>query len=305
VGILTDGDLRRALLHGKGLDSPVRDAMQRQFTAVGPHESRANVLDIMKSRRFKHVPIVGEQGQFLGLHLLHDLIRQDYRDNAAVILCGGKGMRLRPITESIPKPMIQVAGRPILERIILHLVGHGFRNIYLAVHYLGEMIEAHFGTGEKFGCRISYLREERPLGTGGAIALLPEHVAGPMLVMNGDLVTQFDASRMLEDHLEQGNRATLGVQTYTHEIPFGVVDGEADAVERIREKPILEFRVNAGIYILDSDIRTRLTPGEPITIPAIIQGCLDAGERVGCFHVDEDWMDVGRHDDLRTARGMA
>lgn len=305
VGLLTDGDARRALLSGKGLDCLVSAVMQRRFTTVGPDMGRVEVLDIMKARTFKQIPVVDDQNRLVGLHLLRDLLGAEVRPNVAMILCGGLGTRLRPITETIPKPMIPVAGRPILERIVLHLVGHGFRRIFLAVHYLGEMIESHFGDGAALGCSIEYIHESKPLGTGGAFGLLPRDLEHPVLVMNGDLITQFDAGRMMEAHLEQGNLGTIGVQSYAHEVPFGVLETEGSRVVAMREKPSLNYLVNAGIYILDAGLRERVAPGEPTTVPAILEGCLGRGEQVGCFHVDGDWMDVGRHEELKKARGQA
>lgn len=303
VGILTDGDTRRALLRGKGLDCPVSEAMQHKFTTVGPEIGRAEVLDLMKARVFKQVPVVGADGRLLGLHLLRDFLANGHRPNAALILCGGLGTRLRPITETIPKPMIPVAGRPILERIVLHLVGYGIRRIFLATHYLGEMIEAHFGNGEAFGCHIEYIREDKPLGTGGAFAFLPKDLEEPVIVMNGDLVTQFDAGRMLELHQSCGNRGTIGVQSYIQQVPFGVLETDGHRVVAMQEKPAFRHLVNAGIYILDAQLRERIVPGEPTTVPAILEDCLRRGERVGVAHVDEDWMDIGRPEELHRARG--
>ncbi len=305
VGILTDGDARRALLRGKGLDCPISEVMQPKFTAVGPEIGRAEVLDLMKARVFKQVPVVGADGRLLGLHLMKDFLANGQRPNAALVLCGGLGTRLRPITETIPKPMIPVAGRPILERIVLHLVGHGIRRIFLATHYLGEMIEAHFGGGEAFGCRIDYLREEKPLGTGGALAFLPMDMEDPVLVMNGDLVTQFDAGRMIELHQSCGNRGTIGVQSYVQQVPFGVLETDGFRVMAMREKPEFHYLVNAGIYVLDAQLRERVVPGEPTTIPAILEDCLRRGEQVGIAHVDEDWLDIGRPEELHRAQGQS
>jgi dTDP-glucose pyrophosphorylase len=305
VGLLTGGDCRRALLHGMGFDAPVQRAMQTEFTWVPPSMGRAEVLDLMKARRFKQVPVLSSDGKLLGLHLLDDLLGTTERKNAALILCGGLGTRLRPITESIPKPMIPVAGRPILERLVLHLVGFGFRDLYLAVHYLGNMIEDHFGDGSRFGCRIHYIREEKPLGTGGAIGLLPDHVNAPFLVINGDLVTQFDAGQLLDCHQASGNRITIGASSYVHEVPFGVLATDNQRVLSIQEKPKLSFSISAGIYVIEPSIRDRIQPPEFTPITAIIEQCLAAGEPVGYFPIDQEWVDVGRHDELKRARGEA
>jgi hypothetical protein len=174
LGTVTDGDVRRALLAGATLEDPVGPVMNRRFTAVDENASRAEVLDLMKARTLGQVPVTDSQGRLVGLHLLREMLGREEKPNWAVVMAGGRGERLRPLTDSIPKPMVCVAGRPILERIVLHLVGQGIRRIFLAVNYMADVIEDHFGDGRSFGCGIQYLREVRPLGTGGALALLPE-----------------------------------------------------------------------------------------------------------------------------------
>lgn len=305
VGILTDGDVRRALLRGVALSAPVSEAMQQHFTSVGPDEGRAEVLDIMKARAFTQIPVVDESGRLVGLHLLKDIIGPMVRPNVALILCGGLGTRLHPITRHIPKGMVPVAGRPILERIVLHLVGHGFRHLFLAVHHLGHLIEEHFGNGDDHGCRIDYIREPRPLGTGGAIGLLPCQPDAPILVMNGDLVTQFDPGHMLGVHAEQSNFATIGVHTYAHEVPFGVLETRGASVVAIQEKPIIRLAVNAGIYVLDPSIQRHVVAGEPVDLPILLERCLRSGLRIGHANVDETWVDVGRESELQRARGAS
>ncbi len=304
LGIITDGDARRAILGGKALDCPVRDLMQRNFHAVSPSISRAEVLDLMRALRVKQVPIVGPNNELLGLHQIHDLLGVADRQSHAIIFCGGLGSRLRPLTNNFPKPMLPVAGRPILERLVLHLVGHGVRNIHLAIHFMGEIIERHFDDGRNFGCTISYIREEKPLGTGGALAFLPQGLTHPVLALNGDLVTQFDVGRMLEAHAEHGNRITVGTRSYVHEVPFGVITVDNGQVTGMAEKPSLRQDVNAGIYVLDPVVCGRVPAGVPVTIPELIQDCLLRQEKVGHLPVDEEWMDVGRPADLQRARGL-
>lgn len=304
VGIITDGDCRRAILRGLALDTPLAAFMQTRYTSVGPEVGRAEVLDLMKVKAFRQVPAVDGEGRLVGLHLLDDFLGLHPKPNGALILCGGLGTRLRPLTETVPKPMIKVAGRPILERIILHLVGGGIRDIYLAVHYLADKIEAHFGDGAAFGCRITYLRETTPLGTGGALGLLPGPLVQPILVMNGDLITQFDVTGFLACHAAAGNMATVGVQPYAYQVPFGVFETRGDQVVAIHEKPVIRKLANAGIYVLEPVLVTRVVPGQATTLPTLLEGCLAQGERVGTFFVDEDWADVGRHEELARARGQ-
>jgi dTDP-glucose pyrophosphorylase len=302
IGILTDGDIRRALLAGVSLDAPLASHANRSFTKVSNRAGRAEVLDLMRARTIGQIPIVDDAGKLRGLHQLHEIIGGASRPNWAVIMAGGRGARLRPITDEIPKPMIRVAGRPILERIVLHLVGFGIKRIFLSVNHLGEQIEQHFGDGHTHGCRIEYLREKEPLGTGGSLALLPDRPRDPLLVMNGDLITEADVGAMLDFHRDGGQTATLAVRRYQHVVPFGCVDVDGDRILRMEEKPSLVRIVNAGMYVLDPAVVARV-PRAPIGLPTIVEQCVEAGETARIFEVETDWIDVGRPDQLKQARG--
>jgi NDP-sugar pyrophosphorylase family protein len=258
----------------------------------------------MRARRISAVPVVDEAGRPVALHLLDEAIIPVDRQNWAIVMAGGRGVRLRPLTESIPKPMLQVAGRPILERIVLHLVGHGIHRVYLAIGYLGHLIEEHFGDGRDFGARIDYLRENVPLGTGGALGLLPERPDQPLLVMNGDLVTQADLGALLDAHSADTERvATVGIRRYVHAVPFGCVDRDGDRVVRLEEKPALMRDVNTGIYALSPALVARVEPGRALAMPDLIGDALERGERVGAFEIEDDWIDVGQREHLDQARG--
>jgi dTDP-glucose pyrophosphorylase len=302
IGTLTDGDIRRALLRGKSLDSELAPHVTRQFTAVGPDTPRAEVLDLMRARSIAQIPVVGGGGHLLGLHLLRELLGAVERPNWAVIMAGGKGTRLKPLTEHVPKPMLTVAGRPILERLVLHLVGFGIRRIFLAINYLGHVVEGHFGDGSRLGCTIDYLRETSPLGTGGALSLLPETSRDPLIVCNGDLVTQANFGEMLDFHGHGGQIATMGIRRYFHTIPFGCVDLDGSRITRIDEKPQLSRMVNAGIYVLDPSLPKRIPMGEAYTLPALIEDCIGRGETVAGFEINDDWIDVGQREQLKQAR---
>ena len=302
-GVLTDGDVRRALLAGATLDTAVDVYVHRDFSSVVSATNRAEVLDLMQARGIEEVPILSSDGRFVGLHTLQDLVGSATKPNWAVIMAGGRGERLRPLTDSIPKPMVKVAGRPILERIVLHLVGSGIRKIFISVNYMAEVIEAHFGDGASFGCSIECLRESTPLGTGGSLSLLPRMPSHPALVLNGDLVTQFDVARMLAFHEEGGYRATVGVHEYSHTVPLGVVELDGERIIQVREKPTQTWQVNAGIYVLDPDLLRRVPADTYFGLPSLIEECLESGEAVGAFHVREDWVDIGHHRELKRARG--
>ncbi len=302
VGTLTDGDVRRALLKGVGLDAQLLPFVQQQYTAVGLEAGRAEVLELMQARTISQVPVIDQNGRLVGLHLLHEIVGCAERPNWAVIMAGGKGTRLKPLTDLIPKPMIRVAGRPILERLVLHLVGFGIRRIVLSVNYLGDVIEKHFGHGERFGCRIDYLREDKPLGTGGALALLPELPAEPLLVLNGDLVTQADIGSLFAFHRRGEYEATVAVRQYCHTIPFGCVEVGGDQVTQIEEKPVLTRLVNAGIYVLNREIIARVPREQDYPITSLLEQTINSGRRVGAWQILDDWVDVGQHDQLKIAR---
>jgi dTDP-glucose pyrophosphorylase len=303
IGIATDGDLRRALLGGARIDDPVAAHMQRKFVSVGPRASRAEVIDMMNSLTIQQIPVVDADGKLAGLHLLRDVIGAHERPNWAVIMAGGRGTRLAPLTDQVPKPMLRVAGRPILERIVLHLVGQGVRRIYLAINYLGHIIREHFGDGSRLGARIEYLAEVQALGTGGALSLLPEPPTAPVLVMNGDLVTQADVGALLAFHEAGAQKATVAVRKYFHTVPFGCVELDGDRLVRLDEKPTLTRLVNAGIYVLAPELVTALPRNTPIGLPDILGNAMNRGQDVRAFEIDDDWIDVGQRDQLSQARG--
>ena len=303
VGTLTDGDVRRALLAGAApSDRVLRNAMQPDFSFVDARVGRPEVLDLMRARGLSQIPVLDSRGRLEGLHLLREFLGSELRSNWAVILAGGQGIRLRPITENIPKPMIMVAGRPILERLVLQVVSAGIRRIFLAINYLGHVIERHFGSGERFGCRIEYLREKKPLGTGGPLALLPRPPHDPVLVMNGDLVTDVSIHRMMEFHESGGFAATVGLRPHAVQVPFGVADVRGKRITRLREKPTQRMLVNAGIYVI-SPRAVRIVPRREYPITALVDTCLERHLPVGAFLIEQEWIDVGEQDQLRRARG--
>ena len=314
-GTVSDGDVRRALLGGAAMDDPVAPYVSEQPVTVRPDAGRAAALDLMRARTISQVPEVDRDGRLRGLHLLHEVIGAPTLDMWAVVLAGGRGTRLGNLTDERPKPMLEVAGRPILERIVLHLVGSGIRRIVLSVGYLGEQIEEHFGDGSAFGCEISYLREDpdRPLGTGGPLRLLleqdeqDEQPDGPLLVMNGDLVTSFSVAGLLRAHEGGGAAMTLGVREYVHDVPFGVVrfdEHDDGAVTAIDEKPTWAWPVNAGIYVVEPALLERIPAHRHYPITELAYDCLARGDRLQGWRVDGDWQDIGRPSELAAARGV-
>ena len=309
VGVVTDGDIRRALLAGSALHDPVDPLVRSDPVTASPSESRSTVLDLMQSRGISQVPVVDRAGEVVAIHLLRELIGRFDRPNWAVVMAGGRGTRLRPLTETIPKPMVPVAGRPILERIVNHLVGYGIKDIVLSVGYLAKVIEDYFGDGTSFGCSIHYVREsaEQPLGTGGSLSLVRETLgtpSHPVLVLNGDLVTQFNVSDFLEHHLGTGSAVSVGRLSYHHQIPYGVLELDQHGdVKRVVEKPIRKETVSSGIYLIEPRVLEVVPMGEFVPMPQILESCIHRGERVSTWTIDQGWLDVGRPEELAIARG--
>lgn len=302
VGLMTDGDLRRMLLKGAGMGDPITPYVNRNFAWVPENTSRDHVLDLIRARSIEHVPVLDNMGRLVGIHRLGEMISKSVLPNVAVIMAGGKGTRLGHLTRDVPKPMLKIAGRPILERIVLHLVGSGVRKIHIAVNYLSHIIENHFEDGRHFGCEIDYLREEKPLGSGGALSLIPQIPEHPLLVMNGDLVTDFPVHRLLRHHDKGGYKATMALTPYHHKVPFGCVTLEGGSITGLREKPLLSELANAGIYVVAPEILPRVTPDYyPIT--NLFESCIEHNEPVGGYVIEENWADIGMPDELHTARG--
>ncbi len=302
AGVITDGDIRRALLNGAKLDSKICSYMKKDYLYVSEHEGRAEILDLMQAHLIDQLPIIDKDRKLLGLHLIHNVIGAKPRPNWAVIMAGGKGTRLYPLTKNVPKPMIKVAGRPILERLVLHLISKGIRRIFISVNYLSNLILDHFGNGERFGCTIEYLHEDEPLGTGGSLALLPEKPIDPIIVMNGDLVIDSDLGAMLDFHSKGNFHATVGVKTYTHKVPYGCVIVKDDQVLEMEEKPDLVQQVNAGIYIL-SPSAVNSIPKTYYPITDFFKSALSKRASIGAFCLEGDWVDVGLPQQLSVAQG--
>jgi NDP-sugar pyrophosphorylase family protein len=304
IGTVTDGDVRRGLLKGASLNDIVEPFASKQFTSVSTCASRPEVIDLMQARQLHQIPILADNGRLEGLHLLHEVIGATPKPNWAVIMAGGKGTRLGEHTKTMPKPMLKVAGRPIIERLVYHIVGYGIRRIFISTNYLAEIIESHFGNGSGFGCSIEYLRErpDEPLHTGGSLSLLPEKPTAPVFVCNGDLVTQVDLGSMFKFHHEGGYLATIGVRSYSHEVPFGCLEANDGRVTSLVEKPTLIQLINAGMYVLSPEIIDRV-PLKSYPITNLFEEALQLGDKVGAFEIVDDWIDVGQREHLKQARG--
>ncbi len=303
LGLLTDGDLRRGLVAGKTQSAPVYEVMSRDFISASGNEDRAFLLDIMIARKIRHLPVLSSDGKLQGIHFLSHIIGHTQRPNIAVIMAGGKGMRLRPITENCPKPMLKVAGRPILERIILHLVSHGITNIYISLNYMGEVIENFFKDGKNHGCSIQYLREKEELGSGGALGLLSDKPEHPFIVMNGDLITDIDIASMLDFHEQSGAAACIATKLSLTKINYGVIEKNGDTLVRISEKPTLQHEINTGTYVFSPECLDLIPKNRNFPITDLFDFLRNQEKTVSVYESQEDWIDVGQPEDLKKAMG--
>lgn len=310
AGLLTDGDLRRAVLSGAALGDEALAFATREPKTVSAGTTRALVLDLMRALRISAVPEVDDAGALVGLHTLSDVVGSQPLPNAAVIMAGGRGTRLGELTRHTPKPLMTVAGRSILEWIILNLVGDGIRRVYVSVNHLADQIEEHLGDGSRLGCHVQYLREspDNPLGTAGSLTLLREQaqdLVDPVIVMNGDLMVEFEVAALLATHRRHGAAVTMSVRSYQHEIPFGVVESEHGKVRAVVEKPTLSFDINAAVYAVEPSALDLLPHGEPSTMPGLVEMCLERDLPVASWPISSDWIDVGTPKDLARAKGQA
>jgi dTDP-glucose pyrophosphorylase len=303
-GVLTDGDIRRHILAGGSLDQPCERITNRTPVVAGPEVTPADALELMnRGREFvlNHLPLVTSDGTVAGLWLRSDLPVWDASMPSAVIMAGGMGTRLRPLTDSVPKPMLPVGDRPLLERTLERLRNAGVRDVRVTTHYLGDRISSHFGNGQDFGLQITYLTEERPLGTAGALSQL-RNAKQPLLVINGDILTGVDFQALLAFHREHRADATVGVRKFELQVPYGVLDCTGIEVISVREKPIQQFLVNAGIYLLQPSVLEYVPDGERFDMTDLVQRLLDAHRPVVSFPIVEYWIDVGQHADYEQAQ---
>lgn len=303
LGTLTDGDVRRALLRHQPLTTPVSEVMCTSPQVAQLDWSREKILAVMENTRLLQLPVIDPDGCVVGLETLHDLLDVKKLDNPVFLMAGGFGKRLYPLTQDCPKPMLKVGDKPILELILQSLVDAGFHRFYISTHYLPEIIRNHFGDGSKWNVNIQYVHEDEPLGTGGALGLLPPgEVQVPMILMNGDLLTRIDYRSLVEFHLRHMGAATVCAREYESQVPYGVIQCEGHRITQIVEKPIQRFFISAGIYVLSPELIQRVSAGQRIDMPTLLEQEIAANREVNMFPLHEYWLDIGRMDDFRKAQ---
>jgi dTDP-glucose pyrophosphorylase len=301
LGTVTDGDLRRGILRGVTTGAPVREIMNTAPRTLSIDQPRDNITGYMRRERVRHLPIVDFAGRAVDLLSLDKLLGPTAQPYPVIIMAGGEGTRLRPLTEHTPKPMLDVGGQPILETIIRRCAAAGFSDFFISVNYRADVIKHHFGDGRLLGVGINYLHEMTPLGTAGPLGQLPPDITSPVLVLNGDILTKMDPTRLVEFHRDAGAAATMGVREYEFQIPYGVVDIDDSEIRGLREKPVSRQFINAGVYVLDQNALDLLPKDAASDMPSLFTACRAEGLKTLAFPIREYWVDIGHLDDYRRA----
>lgn len=305
AGTITDGDVRRGLLRGVSMDSSASEVMRRDPRFSEKRIDKKAILARMKSLDLLHMPVVDEGGVVVGLETLQNLTQKTRYDNPVFLMAGGFGKRLHPLTLNTPKPLLEIANKPILQSILENFIADGFYRFYISTHYKAEQLREHFGDGSDWNVDIEYVHEEVPLGTAGALGLLPEQLRNiPLIMMNGDLLVRLSFDRLLQYHEESGGIGTICVREYEIQVPYGVVTPNENSVGEIVEKPIHKVFVNAGIYVLNPEIYNKVGIGQYLDMPELIQIQVGGGAQINMYPLHERWLDIGRHVDLQWANNQ-
>ncbi len=301
LGTISDGDIRRAILNNISLNDSVKNIYFKTPTVANVNDSREKIISICTAKKIHQIPVIDNNGNIVGLEVLDELISKENKQNKVVLMVGGLGTRLKPLTNNMPKPMLPVGGKPILETIIEKFASYGFVNIILCVNYKSNVIQEYFKDGSSLGVNIEYVFEDKRMGTAGALSLLKSEPHEPFFVMNGDLLTNVNFQHLLNYHVKNNAMATMCVREYDFQVPFGVVELENGAIKSIEEKPTHKFFVSAGIYALSSDAIHEIPKDVFYDMPTLFEKLIALNKNVISFPIREYWLDIGRVEEYEKA----
>lgn len=301
LGTVTDGDIRRGILRGISLDETVSSVMNRNPITIKHGSSPKMIRDLFQKKRLRQIPVVDKRGQLIDLIFSDILLDSSAIDNWVVLMAGGLGTRLKPLTDVLPKPMLTVGTKPILQTLLENFVEFGFHQFYLSVNYKKELIMKYFGNGINWGINIEYLDESKRLGTAGALSLFKHKPKKPIIVMNGDILTKINFQQLLEFHEENNSAATMCVREFQYQVPYGVVRTSGSSLLSIEEKPTESYFVNAGIYVLNPEVLDLIPKHEFYDMPSLFDALIGIGKKTSVFPIREYWMDIGRMNDFERA----
>ena len=303
LGTITDGDIRRALLENKPMDTPLCDFMNPNPTTASENEDMDEILKLMQKNDLLQIPILDSKSKIVGLETLHHLIENEKKNNPVFLMAGGFGKRLAPLTDEMPKPLLKIGSKPILEIIMDKFIDQGFNNFYISTHFLAEKIVDHFGDGSLKGVSIEYIHEKKPMGTAGSLGLLPhDKINTPIIMMNGDLLSKVDFTDLLSYHNDKPGEITMCISEYEFQVPYGVINIDKERLKGIDEKPSQKFFINAGIYVVEPSIIQKVNNNEYIDMPTLLDEMIEDGIEINVFPIHEYWLDVGKIDDFNMAK---
>ena len=301
LGTLGDGDIRRGLLRKIKLSDTIENIYYKKPIIAKRGSSKESLLNLCSINEVSQLPIIDINGKVIDLFTIDEELIKKQHENHVVLMVGGLGARLKPLTENIPKPMLNVGGQPILKTIVKGFVDNGFTNITMCLGYMSNVIEDYFKDGSDFGANIKYIVEERRMGTAGALSLIKEKIDKPFFVMNGDLITNINYEQMLDFHEEQNSKATMCVREYDIQVPYGVVNVINEDIVSIEEKPIHSFFINAGVYLLDPECINLIPKDEFYDMPSLFEKMILTDKKTISFPLKEYWLDIGRISDYERA----
>jgi dTDP-glucose pyrophosphorylase len=304
LGTLNDGDIRRALLNSYTLDSIIENIYYKTPTVCSINDSKQTIIKKAITNHVYQIPIVDNHYKLVDIEDLATLLSDINRNNRVILMAGGLGTRLHPLTKTTPKPLLKVGNKPILQRIIESFASYGFKNITISVNYKSHMIKEYFGDGKEFGVNIEYIEESKRLGTAGALSLLEDIPNEPFFVMNGDLLTDVNFTHLLDFHSYSNSIATMCVREYDFEVPYGVIEIEDSKIKSIKEKPIQKFFVNAGIYLLSPKVLEYIPKDKFFDMPSLFERLIEKEYKTLSFPIHEYWLDIGRIDDFKKANSQ-
>jgi dTDP-glucose pyrophosphorylase/CBS domain-containing protein len=301
IGTLTDGDIRRGLLQGLDLSSSIETIIFKTPTVAKISDTKEEILKIALAKKLHQIPVVDENGIVISIQEIDELIKPKQKTNKVVLMVGGLGTRLRPLTDNTPKPMLKVGNKPILQTIVEKFAEYGYTNIIMCVNYKSHVIEKFFGDGSEFGVTIEYVLEEQRMGTAGALSLLTSKPTEPFFVMNGDLLTNVNFEHVHNYHLSNSSMATICVKEYDFQVPYGVVNIDNNKILSIEEKPTQKFFVSAGIYMLSSEVLNEIPDNEYYDMPTLFEKLIGKNKNLVSFPLREYWLDIGKIEEFERA----
>ncbi|RBQ30141.1 nucleotidyltransferase family protein [Aliarcobacter vitoriensis] len=301
IGTLTDGDIRRGLLKGFDLNSSIEDIIFKKPTIATISDTKEDILKLALSKKLHQIPIIDENNRLVGIKEIDELIKPKNKTNKVVLMVGGLGTRLRPLTETTPKPMLKVGNKPILQTIVEKFAEYGYTNIIMCVNYKSHIIQDYFGDGSDFGVKIEYVLEDQRMGTAGALSLLTQKPIEPFFVMNGDLLTNVNFEHLHNYHIATNSIGTMCVREYDFQVPYGVVNIKDSKIVSIEEKPIHKFFVSAGIYILSPKVLDYIPQNQFYDMPTLFETIIRLNENTLSFPLREYWLDIGRIEEYEKA----